>query len=169
MCFGYANWRTTNVLWASEVKEQPRKHRKRMIDILFQFLFKIILDPSLVLTPYLPHFEVHFEWFKTWWVWQLGLYKSFVFLCIPVATTKDLKLEILIYFNSPNTEHWTPLHQTPHILPIPLPNWHIFETLKVLGGGIKMFFEFQNQRNNLWGVDLIWVLKCSLTDLSTLE
>jgi hypothetical protein len=29
-----------------------------------------------------------------------------------------------------------------------------------------MFFELQNKRNNLWEFNLIWVLNCSLTNLS---
>jgi hypothetical protein len=35
------------------------------------------------------------------------------------ATIKDLKLEILICYKSSITKHWTLLHQTLHILPIP--------------------------------------------------
>jgi hypothetical protein len=37
---GRANWRATNVLWASEVNEQLRKHRKRMSDSLLQKFWK---------------------------------------------------------------------------------------------------------------------------------
>jgi len=56
--------------------------------------------------------------------------------------SKYFKLEILICFNSPITEHWTPLQQTPHIFfPIPLWNWEIFATLEALGGGLQMFFK----------------------------
>jgi len=33
---GPSNLRATNVLWASEVKEQPRKYKKRMSHSLFQ-------------------------------------------------------------------------------------------------------------------------------------
>jgi hypothetical protein len=32
----------------------------------------------------------------------------------------------------------------------------------------KCSFELQKQRNNVWGFDLGWVIKCSLTSLSTL-
>jgi hypothetical protein len=35
----------TNVLWASEVKEKRRKHRKRMSDSLLQFFCKISSKP----------------------------------------------------------------------------------------------------------------------------
>jgi hypothetical protein len=31
----------------------------------------------------------------------------------------------------------------------------------------KCSFELPNQRNNVWGFDLVWVLKCSITSLST--
>jgi hypothetical protein len=34
------------------------------------------------------------------------------------ATIKDFKLKILIYFHSPITKHWNPLHQTPISSPI---------------------------------------------------
>jgi len=40
--------------------------------------------------------------------------------------------------------------------------------LEVLGGGLQIFFELQNQRNNVRGFDLLSVLKCSLTGLYTL-
>jgi len=46
-------------------------------------------------------------------------------VCIPeakIAMIKDLKLEILICFYLPTIKHWTPLHQTPHILHIPSSN-----------------------------------------------
>jgi len=38
-----------------------------------------------------------------------------------------------------------------------------------LGGELQMFFELQKQSNNSWGFDLLWVLKCLLTSLSTLQ
>jgi hypothetical protein len=41
--------------------------------------------------------------------------------------------------------------------------------LEVLGGGLQIFFELQKQRNNVQGFDLLSVLKCSLTGLSTLR
>ncbi len=56
---------------------------------------------------------------------------------------KDLKLKILICFNSPISKHLTPLHQTPHIFPIPLANWAIFVVLEVVGGGLQMFFQLK--------------------------
>jgi len=54
---------------------------------------------------------------------------------------KDFKLEILICFDSPTTEHWTPLCQTHQIYPIPLLNWAIFVMLEVVGEGLQIFFE----------------------------
>ncbi len=44
----------------------------------------------------------------------------------------------------------------------------MFLALKALGEGLKMLLELQNQRSNVWEFDFIWVLKCSLTGLSTL-
>jgi hypothetical protein len=50
---GRTDWRPTNVL----LKEQHRKHMKRMSGSLLQFfLKKKALDPSLVPAPCLPHF-----------------------------------------------------------------------------------------------------------------
>jgi hypothetical protein len=54
-----------------------------------------------------------------WWVHQLGVYKKNLYSKDKDATIKDLKLEILICYKSSITEHWTLLHQTLHILPIP--------------------------------------------------
>jgi hypothetical protein len=48
---------------------------------------------------------IHFEWFKTRWVHQLGIYKTFVYSKGKDATIKDFKLEILIFFNLPIIKH----------------------------------------------------------------
>jgi hypothetical protein len=40
--------------------------------------------------------------------------------------------------------------------------------LEVLGEGLQIFFDLQKQRNNVRGFDLLSVLKCSRTGLSTL-
>jgi hypothetical protein len=48
---------------------------------------------------------------------QIKLYKTSLSSKGKNATIKDFKLEILFCFNSPITEHRTPLHQTPHIFP----------------------------------------------------
>ncbi len=71
-------------------------------------------------------------------------------------------------FKSPIIEHWAPLHQTPHILLISLMNSEICVTVETLGGKFKMFLELQNQRNIFWRFSLIWLLRCSFIDLSTL-
>ncbi len=70
----------------------------------------------------------------------------------------DLKLEILICFSSLIIEHWTPLHQTSHIFPIPLSDWEMFVTFEALGVELQIFLELQKQRNDVWGFDLVWVL-----------
>jgi hypothetical protein len=59
-----------------------------------------------------------------------------------------------------------PLNQSPISPPIPLVNWAIFTMLEAWGEELKMFFELHKQRNNMWGFK--GVLKCLLTDLSTL-
>jgi hypothetical protein len=57
------DWKATNVLWMSEVKEQ----HKKMNDNLLQFN----LNPFLVPISYLSW--ICFEWLKAWWVCQLRL------------------------------------------------------------------------------------------------
>jgi hypothetical protein len=52
------NCRATNVFEVSKVKEQCRKPRRSMRDIVYFNVFeKIALNPSLVLAPYFPCFE----------------------------------------------------------------------------------------------------------------
>jgi len=147
-----ANWKATNVLWTAKVKEQCRKHRKKMF-------WKNSSQTSSSSNSISSSFLVHFELFKSRWVCQLGLYKTSLYSKAKYATIKDLKQRIVICFHSPVIEHWTPLHQTPHILHIPLPNWEIFLVLKTLGGRLNMFFEFQNWSNNVWRFNLIF-FKC---------
>jgi hypothetical protein len=74
-------------------------------------------------------FLVRFQWFKTWWVRHVGIYKTSLYPIGKDATIKDLKLEILPYFDSPKTKHWTPVHQTPNNFLIPLSNGAIFAAL----------------------------------------
>jgi hypothetical protein len=250
--------------------------------VCFNFFWK---NSSWTLSPSNPisfSFLVRsFEWFKTWWVCQSGLYKTSFYSRSQDVMIKDFKLEILICFNSLITEHWILVHQTPcifpipllkwtifatntpclshsftemsnfcdvakhpvsssfhywndqflqqtpyvfpipllkwaifvmlpnnlclsysftemsnfcnvdkhpmsflflywneqflrrwqtpHVFPIPLLKWAIFAMLKALGGGLQMFFELQKKRNNVWGFNLFWVLKCLLISLSTLS
>jgi hypothetical protein len=53
---------------------------------------------------------------------------------------KDLKLEILICFNSPINKHLTPVHQTPHIFPIPVAIEQFFWCWKWSVEGYKCLF-----------------------------
>jgi hypothetical protein len=61
-------------------------------------------------------FQNSSEWFKTWWMHQLGLYKNSLYFESKNIMIKDLKFELLIVFNSPITEHWTLLHYTRHLI-----------------------------------------------------
>jgi hypothetical protein len=96
------------------------------------------------------------------------------------------KLEILIWFSLLIIEHWTLLHQTPNILPIPVWNWTIFcdigsskwratNVICASRGEEKcvriwpMLFVLQEPRNNVWEFNLLWVLNYLLTDTSTLK
>jgi hypothetical protein len=76
---------------------------------------KITLDFSLVPVPISSLFLVCIEWYKTWWMHQLGLYRTSLYSKGKDATIKDFKLEILICLikPSPNTE---PRYTKQHIL-----------------------------------------------------
>jgi hypothetical protein len=165
---GCTSCRPTNILWAWKVKEQCSKHMKRLSDSLLNFFWKpssrSLYSSSLISSS----FSVCFEWFKIWWGRQVGLYKNSLYLRGKDAMVKDLKFKILLCFKSLITEHWIPLCQTPHILPIPSPNWKTFAALEVLNEGLNFFLELQNQGNTVCGFNLIWVHKCLLTGLSTL-
>jgi hypothetical protein len=76
-------------------------------------------------------------------------------------------LKILIH-PSPKTE----AHYTQHSIFSPFLHWieeNKIAILEAVGGGLQMFFDLEKRRNNVWGFNLLWVLKCSLTGLSTLE
>jgi hypothetical protein len=134
------NWRVTNVHWMSEVMEQQRKHKKRMSDSFVQLFWKnssrTLSSSSSISSSIL----VCFEWFKTWWVCQLGLYKTSLYFTSKDATIENLKLEILICFKSPITKHWALLHQTPQYLAHSFIELKFFMTLEMLDGRLKMFF-----------------------------
>jgi len=100
-----------------------------MNDSLLQFFWK---NSSWTLPPSNPisfsFLVCSFEWFKTWWVCQWGLYKTSFYSRSQDVMIKDFKLEILICSNSLITEHWILLHPTPCVFPIPLLKWTIFVT-----------------------------------------
>ncbi len=103
---GHATWRATNVLWASEVNWRSNTENTRKGWVIVCFKNKI-LDSSRPLTSsnsITSSFLVHFEWFKTWWVHQLKLYKTSFYFKGKDAMIQDFKLVILIRFNSLNTE-----------------------------------------------------------------
>jgi hypothetical protein len=115
---------------------------------------QIALGLSLVPAPYLPQFLVHFEWLDD--ECELGFHKTSLYPRGKNATIKDLKLKVLICFKSPITKHWTPLHQTSHILSILLSNWEIFVVLEALGGTwkgttiSKIYHIYQSLRLTNW-------------------
>jgi hypothetical protein len=82
-------------------------------------------------------------------LWSHGTLKfQIAFWALRPTSTKDLKLEILICCYSLITEQYTPLHQTPHILPIPSLNWEIFAALEVLGVGAGLNNFLWSQRKS---------------------
>jgi hypothetical protein len=69
-----------------KVKEQHRKHKKRVCDSLLQFFWKNNSSTPLVNSSLIScSFLVHFEWLKIWWVCQLKLYKT----CLYYSNGKD--------------------------------------------------------------------------------
>ncbi len=73
---------------------------------------RLLSTSSLVSSSFL----ICFEWFKTWWVSQLRLYKTSSYFRSKDVTTKDFKLGILICFNLPTFEHWAPLHHVKIVI-----------------------------------------------------
>jgi hypothetical protein len=132
-----------------KVKEQCKEHKKRMNDSLLQKFWKNNFTPFNSSNLIFSSFLVCFEWLKTRWMCQLGLYKASLYFKSKDATMKFFKLVILICLNSPITKHWAPLHQTPHDFSIPLLNQAIFVTLEALGGGLQMFSELHRSRGKL--------------------
>jgi hypothetical protein len=113
---GCANWKATNVLWALEIKKQCKKHNKKMSDSLFQFCWKNISRPLFSSSPISSLFLIYFEQLKTWWVHQLGLYKTSLYSRGKDTKIKDVKHKILICFKSPIIKHWIPLTpNTPYL------------------------------------------------------
>jgi len=112
-------------------------------------------------------FLVRFEWFKTRWVHQLGLYETSMYS--PEAKMQRSKISSSksksVLIHSPPTTKPSPLHQTLRIFLIHLSNWVIFAELEALGEGLQIFFDLQKKRKNMWGFELLWVLKFSLTGI----
>jgi hypothetical protein len=104
---GCTNLRVTNVFWASKVKEQRKEHKKEgkgWMIVCFNFFERIALDSPQVRSNFNPissSFLVHFEWLKTWWMHQLGLYKTSK---TKDAMIKDFKLKTLNR-SSPTIKH----------------------------------------------------------------
>ncbi len=111
-------------------------------------------------------FSVRFGWFKTWWVHQLGLYKTSLYSRSKDATIKDFKLEIQICSNSPTTEHYN-IPPTPNTPYLPHSFIELSNFCKVGSARWRAtnFLWSSNEEENMWGFELLWVLKCSLTGI----
>ncbi len=106
--------------WATQITEEEDELNwgRGWAIVCFKFFEKITLDSSSVPAPYLPHFYSVLSYLKPDGCANYGFTKL---LCIPNAKmqpSKTLRLKSWICFNSPITEHWTFLHQTPHVFPI---------------------------------------------------
>jgi len=101
-------------------------------------------------------------------VHQLELYKNSLYSRGKDAMIKDFKLKILICFNSPIIKIWILLHQTPHMFLFLLSNWAIFVILEVIGGGLRILFEFHKQDTMCESSTSFEFFKCLLIGLSTL-
>ncbi len=159
---GHATWRVTNVLWASEVNSENT--RKGWVIVCFKNKILNSSGPLSSSNSISSSFLVHLEWFQTWWVHQLKLYKTSFCSKGKDARIQDFKLVILIRFDSLNTV--TP---NTHIFSIPLLNGKILGMLEVLGEGVQILLELQKQKNYVWGFNLLWVLKCPLIKISNLQ
>jgi len=73
------NYKVTNVLWMSKVKELCKKHRKRMRDSFLQFFWNINCRPLSSSNLIFSSILIHFDWFKISWVHQLF---QLIYMCI---------------------------------------------------------------------------------------
>jgi hypothetical protein len=64
-----------NVKRKEAMLKTQEKHKKRMSDSLLQFFWKISFRLLSSSSPLSFSFFIFFEWFKSWWVCQLGYYK----------------------------------------------------------------------------------------------
>jgi len=123
---GPINWRATNDLWMSNLKKQCWKYKTRMSDSLLQFFWKINFRLLSSFSPLSSSFFYLFWVIKNLMAVSTRVLQNFLSNFIKQllyskgkdATIKDFKLKIVIYFNSPITKHWNPLHQTPISSPI---------------------------------------------------
>ncbi len=122
--------------------------------VCFQKFEKIAIDSFLVPDSCLPHFQSVSDWFKTWSVCQLGLYKTCLCSTGKDARTKYFKLNFLICFNSPIIKHWTPFHpQSFPILPhsfTALSNFWSIGSAMWRAGNILLNLEAEEQCVRIW-------------------
>ncbi len=131
------NWICIKIKWWRTL------HRKRMSYSLLQKNWKKNFKPLSNCCPISSSISNRFEWLKTRWVPQLGLYKTSLYSKYKDATIKVFSLKSwsnLIHLLS-NTKP-PPLHQISHIFCILSLNWTIFVTLEALTRELQMFLEF---------------------------
>jgi hypothetical protein len=88
-------------------------------------------------------FTVHIEWFWTWRVPELGLYKTSLYSKNKDVMIKNFKLKNLICLNSPIIKH--PIFSSFF--------YHIEQFLwccKNWVEGYKRYLSFRGKRNNVW-------------------
>ncbi len=76
------------------------------------------------------------------------------------SINRDFRLQILMCYNSPIIEQWTPLAPNiPYFLLILLLNWTIFATFIALSEGLQMFFGPQKKHRNVLSIWIFVILK----------
>jgi hypothetical protein len=98
--------------------------------VCFKRFEKITLDfsPVPVPVPISSLFLVCIEWYKTWWMHQLGLYRT-LYSKGKDAIIKDFKLEILICLIKPSLNTELPYTKHHILSPPPLLNWGVTNVL----------------------------------------
>jgi len=129
------NWICIRIKWWCTL------HRTRMSYSLLQKIWKNSFRPLSNCCPISSSISNCLESLKTWWVPQLGLYKTSLYSKDKDATIKVFSLKFwsnLIHLSS-NTK---PLPQISHIFPILSLNWTTFVPLEVLSRERQMVLEF---------------------------
>jgi len=107
-------------------------HRKRMSYSMLQKIWKNSFRPLSNCCRISSSISNHFEWLKTWWVPQLGLYKTSLYSKYKDATIKvpSLKSSTNLIHLSSNTK--PPYTKYPISSPILSLHWTIFVKLEAL-------------------------------------
>jgi hypothetical protein len=125
-----------------KIKRWCTLHRKRMRYSLLQKIWKNSFRPLSNCCPISSSISNRFECLKTWWVPQLGLYKTSLYSKDKDATIKVFSLKPwsnLIHLSSNTKPPYLKYPISSSILSL---NWTIFVPLEALSRELQMLLEF---------------------------